>query len=139
VVHVYECMCMCIFSLQKIEGFVLAGQAVVQFARQLSSDREYAIKFYLDPDSFLAEAHLYATFVPSLRSSIPELAGFHGDTETTMDASEMADTVQHALSTRQEQGVTPTWPQCTRDALLSNITYPFILIICASWLQNHLS
>jgi len=38
-----------------------AGQAVVQFAQGHHDEVEYAIKFFLDRDAFLAEAALYAS------------------------------------------------------------------------------
>lgn len=72
------------------------GQAVVQFARRADNNREYAIKFFLDPDAFYAEAKLYATFVPSLRGSISQL--HDADAAETMDALETYETMTGALS-----------------------------------------
>jgi hypothetical protein len=47
------------------------------------------------PEAFHAEAKLYARFKPSLHGLLPGLAD---PVDTTMDASELADTITRALS-----------------------------------------
>lgn len=69
---------------------VNAGQALVQFAKRPESDREYAIKFFLHPETFYAEARLVAEFVPALRGCISQMPALQDPPET--DASEMGDT-----------------------------------------------
>jgi hypothetical protein len=44
-----------------------AGQALVQFAQGVDDNRAYAIKFFLDEDSFYAEAALYVAVFPHLK------------------------------------------------------------------------
>ena len=43
-----------------------AGQAVVQFATCMESNRRYAVKFFLDQNAFKAESALYGAFFPAL-------------------------------------------------------------------------
>lgn len=50
-------------------GSYCTGQAVVQFVRRPSDNREFAVKFYMDESAFRTEAGLYANFVPWLRQS----------------------------------------------------------------------
>ena len=47
-----------------------AGQAVVQFAEDVEDMSEYAIKFFLDYESFLTEAALYAGCFPHIHSRV---------------------------------------------------------------------
>jgi hypothetical protein len=44
-----------------------SGQAIVQFAQGVQDNRAYAIKFFLDEDSFYAEASLYVAVFPFLK------------------------------------------------------------------------
>ena len=43
---------------------------MVQFARNPQSEREYAVKFFLDRGAFYAEAALYAAYFPTLRKQL---------------------------------------------------------------------
>jgi hypothetical protein len=52
----------------------IAGQAVVQFARSVHDNRPYAIKFFLDEDSFYAEAALYVAVFPHLKKWLSKRA-----------------------------------------------------------------
>ena len=51
-----------------------AGQAVVQFAESIRDKRNYAIKFFLDEESFFAEAALYAAVFPNLKHNLSSAA-----------------------------------------------------------------
>lgn len=42
-----------------------AGQSIVHFAHGYHDEVDYAIKFFLDQDAFLAEAALYASYSPA--------------------------------------------------------------------------
>jgi hypothetical protein len=47
---------------------------VVQFARGVRDGREYAVKFFLDIESFYAEAALYVAAFPHLKEWLSERA-----------------------------------------------------------------
>jgi hypothetical protein len=49
---------------------VLAGQAVVQFARRDHDDTEFAIKFFLDNAAFHSEVALFTAYFPALKLSV---------------------------------------------------------------------
>ena len=49
-----------------------AGQAVVQFAEDADDMSQYAIKFFLDYESFLTEAALYAACFPDIHSQVSD-------------------------------------------------------------------
>jgi hypothetical protein len=51
-----------------------AGQAVVQFAQSVRDNRPYAVKFFLDEDSFYAEAALYVAVFPHLQKKLSQRA-----------------------------------------------------------------
>jgi hypothetical protein len=51
-----------------------AGQAVVQFAQGERDNCNYAVKFFLDVDSFYAEAALYVACFPHLQESLSDRA-----------------------------------------------------------------
>jgi hypothetical protein len=51
-----------------------AGQLIVQFAQDVLNRRAYAIKFFLDEDSFYAEAALYVAVFPHLRKWLSKRA-----------------------------------------------------------------
>ena len=48
-----------------------AGQGVVQFAQDVDTMCEYAIKFFLDNESFITEANLYAACFPDAHAKVP--------------------------------------------------------------------
>jgi hypothetical protein len=50
------------------------GQAIVQFAQGVQDNRAYAVKFFLDEDSFYAEAAMYVAVFPHLRPWLSERA-----------------------------------------------------------------
>jgi hypothetical protein len=96
---------------------VRAGEAVVQFAKRANSSREFAIKFYLDPESFRTEAQLYATFVPSLRGLVPEGPTETGDSPRTAATIESGITAQNSFSKKEKPGVASIWLRGTRGTL----------------------
>ena len=49
-----------------------AGQAVVQFAEDVEDRSEYAVKFFLDYESFLTEAAIYAACFPHIHSRVSD-------------------------------------------------------------------
>ena len=51
-----------------------AGQAVIQFAECKDDHSEYAIKFFLERESFLTEAALYTACLPAVPGEPPESA-----------------------------------------------------------------
>jgi hypothetical protein len=51
-----------------------AGQAVVQFAQSVLDNRPYAVKFFLDEESFYAEAALYVAVFPHLNKWLSQRA-----------------------------------------------------------------
>jgi hypothetical protein len=81
---------------------LFAGQAVVQFAQGVGDNRAYAIKFFLQEESFYAEAALYVAVFPHLKkwlsnraaealTQIEALPGSEGERK-----SEAAKTMQTA-------------------------------------------
>jgi hypothetical protein len=50
------------------------GQAVVQFAQGVRDNRAYAVKFFLDDESFYAEAALYVAVFPNLKEWLSKRA-----------------------------------------------------------------
>jgi hypothetical protein len=80
----------------------IAGQAVVQFAQSVRNNRPYAVKFFLDEDSFYAEAAMYVAVFPHLKKWLSQRAiealariaaspGFQGEEESVV-----VDTMQAA-------------------------------------------
>jgi hypothetical protein len=51
-----------------------AGQAIVQFAQDMRDKRAFAIKFFLDEDSFYTEAALYVAVFPHLKKWLSKRA-----------------------------------------------------------------
>jgi hypothetical protein len=51
-----------------------SGQAIVQFAQGVQDTRAYAVKFFLDEDSFYAEAALYVAVFPHLKQWLSKRA-----------------------------------------------------------------
>eukprot|EP00892_Ulva_mutabilis_P011475 jgi/Ulvmu1/86/UM001_0089.1 len=56
------------------------GQAIVQFAIGAQNCCEYAIKFFLDYESFLTEAALYAACFPHVRAAVSDAVAVRVDT-----------------------------------------------------------
>ncbi|NJR41840.1 MAG: hypothetical protein HC767_03455 [Akkermansiaceae bacterium] len=61
---------------------LVAGQAVIQFAKDRRNDLEYAVKFYLSHSAFTDEASLYTDrgnplgeFLPEVRNIVPNVDG----------------------------------------------------------------
>jgi hypothetical protein len=48
-----------------------AGQAIVQFASNTQDPRQYALKFFIAPEDYQAEANVYHN--PALRTLLPRL------------------------------------------------------------------
>jgi hypothetical protein len=76
-----------------------AGQAVVQFAHGVRDNRAYAVKFFLDEDSFYAEAAMYVAAFPNLKMWLSQRATEALEQITALpegDANEAAQTMQAA-------------------------------------------
>ena len=57
----------------KSRGSMCAGQAVVQFATDIRTEREYAIKFFATRDAFIDEAALYSDSQNPLNKLLPRV------------------------------------------------------------------
>jgi hypothetical protein len=71
----------------------------VQFAHGVRDNRAYAVKFFLDEDSFYAEAALYVAAFPNLKMWLSQRATEALEQITALpegDANEAAQTMQAA-------------------------------------------
>ena len=62
------------FRQAVVHPCVRAGKAVIQFAKHTDNHSEYAIKFFLDRESFLLEAALYAACLSTMPAGLSACA-----------------------------------------------------------------
>ena len=73
---------------------------MVQFAEGVDDMCEYAIKFFLDYESFLVEAALYAACFPHIHSQVSAEVKARADTEASAGVDGKAATQMPAISAR---------------------------------------